>query len=185
MITITKTKYFGMMPCITLDNGKIFLDIQFCANEDLYWTPKYSNNSKSIIGNEEFIIRKEDGVAYYIFKQLYDKVVNIDFDYSDINNDKTRNIIREESRQKDLIKLQKDTGLVESGTIKWISDDALDDTGNFVTISKREDAVILNFSAHDVHYFIHSDIRFRTSGSTYECFYIPFLIAYNKLLEIT
>mgnify|MGYP003306174090 CR=1 FL=1 len=75
-------------------------------------------------------------------------------------------------------------------TITWRSDDEQYEYADRVKISKIEDNIVLEFTrpktnknTYGYRDFESVSIRFRTSGSRYDEFYIPFMRMFNKLQD--
>lgn len=150
---------------IETDNGSF--EIRFENNLDLYWICNYSGNMLECPDSYEFLITKENYYLYSLFYKLYESVENNKpFMYLDEDVD-----------------LEYDnSGLYKDKKIKWVSDDGYINDASFVSIEKSDECFKVVFNKGKMDFgFLTYNIRFRTSGSRYGEYFIPFIKMYQDL----
>jgi hypothetical protein len=128
-----------------------------------------SNEKKD---NNIFEITTDDYDLYQMFDKLYNSLINyIAFD----------NRVDESFKRYDK---NSEYPLVKDNIITWISDEDPDEIASRVSIYKEQNKIILHFF-DGIHQngFVSKAIRFSTSGSRYNYFYIPFMELYNNICE--
>ena len=174
------------------------LKIVFGGNLDLYWNLIISKDiSKYDEIEETFIITKENYFIYSLFEKLINdiKEANI-FEPKEPKNedDIFGNTTKEDcKRWNERLKTRyhyKELYNNLDDTITWRSDDEQYEYADRVKISKIEDNIVLEFTRPKLNKNTYGyrmsesiSIRFRTSGSRYDEFFVPFMRMFNELQD--
>lgn len=186
-------------------NDKTF-KLSYEGNLDYYWliSGKHYDYVDNEYGYYAFVLTKENYFLYDAFDKLYSDIINAKLFDEDIlgscrsYHEYLKEKMRIEKWQEEEKRFSKSSSLVENGIITWLSDDACLDEDDFlsflypatyVQIKKDEDAIYLEFKIKLMKNIsnIPISVRFRTNGSRYRYFYIPFALIYQSLqnYEIT
>jgi len=174
------------------------LKIVFGGNLDLYWNLILSNEKGKYDEIEEtFVITKENYYLYSLFEKLINdiKEANIFEPKYPENEDDRFGITTEEECKLWNTRLKNRYFYDElynslDDTITWRSDDEQYDYADRVKLSKIDDNIVLEFTRPKINQNTYGfrmsesiSIRFRTSGSRYDEFYVPFMRMFNKLQD--
>jgi len=187
------------------DGHKAF-EICFSGNLDLYFILRNYDSDPT------FLIGKDNYQVYEIFDALYREIMNgitsspIDYDWENFccdltGEDYAQKIIEieksNEEKRKRNIELAINLGLIDNDEIIWKCDDFEHDIAPFFKITKLTNSYLITFCvpipSKVLDYYEkqmlldfnkHISIRIRNNGSSYITFNIPFMKAFNSLLEI-
>lgn len=180
-------------------NHKIFR-MSYEGNLDIYWSIRgqkydYIDNK---YGHYEFVITKENYPIYEAFDILYHDIIKAQIFAKDIINE-CQSIAEYEKELARITKWQKEelnsdvyASLVNDKVITWLSDDVIFDEDDSmysffppasVAISQNGEEIRLDFKVKLINNCQNRPvtIRFRTNGSSYHYFYIPFVLLHQKL----
>ena len=183
------------------ENNKIFR-MSYQGNLDIYWSiraPEYDSIDQEY-GYYNLSITKANYLLYEAFATLYDDIVKAQLvDVEDLNNfssltEYQKYLAKRKKWQEQELASAAYQSLVSEDVITWLSDDAiLNENGDidslfppaFVTIRKQLDAILLEFKVRLIKGVKNQPviIRFRSSGSAYGHFYIPFMLMHLKLQD--
>lgn len=168
---------------VSITNDDKELLIIYGGNFDLYWIVMGKSISNDpLLPQIDFEITKENYQIYQQFELLFENFENLNiFDEPFDEEEKTH--YKKYTRYNDLYKKDK---------IIWYSDETNEKVANYLEINKEKDKFLISFHTQphiegydeDTHHFNNIAIRFRTSGSRYEPFYILFMKMYDVLQEI-
>ncbi len=167
MIKVEKyTNEMGEQLRLIFENGNV-ININFAANLDLYFTPWSKEYQKDYTFEIDNI---DDYDLYKIFNDLFQKVVH----YRNLDGNVDESFKKNDKRS--------DNPLVKDNVITWISDDDPTSIASRLSIYKTKNKICLDFKeGRHEEGFIAKPIRFRTSGSRYGYFYIPFIELYGNI----
>lgn len=167
MINVKKWENeFGKQLILQFENEDE-ININFGGNLDLYFTP----SSKEYKQNYLFEIDElEDYDLYQFFNNMFKKVVKYK-----ISEDRVDTAFKKHD------KFSK-RPLVKDNIINWISDDDPEEIASSVTFFKEKGKICV-FFREGVHQegMKAKSVRFRTSGSRYNKFFIPFIELYGNI----
>lgn len=166
--------------------GNVTFKINYRDNFDLYWSISKSGEKKPLT-YQEFIITKENHFIYNLFEKLYYSIANANPYESYIKFG--INIFGVSKHVIDFDKFDMYNELFDGEKITWVSDNRDYDKDSLVSISKNDDAFVLEFAKKDKEnseYFQKEfghgiSIRFCNSGSYYAPFNDNFMEMYNSL----
>lgn len=134
-----------------------------------------------------FEITDENYELYSLFDILYNKIINCKL-YK-INEYDLERCTKEELEEKQIqydewnreLRENPPYNLIHDGIISWRHDDQIFEEANILNIYKEENKYRLEFilTSKELSHII--DVRFRTSGSRYQKFYMPFIDLYRSL----
>ncbi len=178
------------------------LRILFGGNLDLYFNLiNFENDPTFYIGIDNYAL-------YQIFDTLYHDIMNGNvtsenyFDdplsMFDDEEDLRKKEIRKEKYRLRALSIANSTGLIDEDSIVWISDDYPHDVAPYFKIDRLPNAYKITFLINtpdrklygDEKYALndykdgYTSVRIRNDGSTYHMFNVPFMKAYNALLEM-
>lgn len=193
MLKVTKDKNeVGYRFTITTEEGSF--EISFQGNLDLYWRNIYQGNIMDLPESKSFTITKENYYLFSLFEELYECVKNYkvyelsEFDISMCETGKEVEEKKQEIKEwnNNIKKIEKynPQKLFRDGVIEWHSDDFAYEDASIVKIKKEKDKFIVTIEKskeEDIHQTY--SVRFRTSGSRYNPFYILFMKMYHNLIN--
>ncbi len=167
MIKVNKyTDQFGIQILLDFEDGKK-MNIYYGGNLDLYFMP-YSENKKDTYLFE--INQKDNYDLYNIFNNMFNSVI----EYKAIDGKVDKRFKKEEKYRKH--------PLVKDKMITWISDEAPEDVASSVNIFKQGNNICLFFNqGKDQLGMTATSVRFSTSGSRYDSFFVPFMDLYRNI----
>lgn len=180
-------------------DNKIFR-MSYEGNLDIYWGVRGKNYDyiDDKYGHYEFVITKENYHIYEAFNNLYHDIIDAQvFDKDIIDECKSideyeKELARITRWQQRELKSDVYERLVQDKVITWLSDDAIFNEDGleyymfppaYVSISKKGGEIHLDFKVKLINNRKNMPVavRFRTNGSSYRYFYIPFILMHQKL----
>ena len=184
MINMKVSKQENGYDVITIITDEGEFTIRFEGVQDLFWCYFAKGSMLDAPETKTFIITEENYYLYESLDELFEAIKSSkpygNYPFDDINK-KLKN-------ETSLVSSSECNGLFKDNIIEWHSDDGNEfDKASVLYLKKEKDRFSISFRKNKPEHEIISpltySIRFRTSGSNYQNYYICFMNMYQKLKQ--